>query len=120
MYLTIQQACKQAIKAHKSEERTHIVFKEVGLWRIKPSDEIAEIDQRAIYGWTISSKRQVVRNGEDVNPEGWKPWAKVRRQFYKGECYYDPENNIKGLKTYNRYSRTEIYDTIRSGQQFPD
>ena len=118
MYLTIQQACRQATKAHRNEQRTHIIFREVGLWRIKPADEIAEIDQRAIYGWTISSRRQVVKHGESITPEGWQPWAKVRRQFYKGDCYYDPETNIKGLKTRNRYGRAEIYDVIRNGQQF--
>lgn len=118
MYLTIQQACRQATKAHRNEQRTHIIFREVGLWRIKPADEIAEIDQRAIYGWTISSSRQVVKSGDSITPEGWQPWAKVRRQFYKGDCYYDPETNIKGLKTRNRYGRAEIYDVIRNGQQF--
>ena len=117
MYLTIQQACRQATKAHRNELRTHIIFREVGLWRIKPADEIAEIDQRAIYGWTVSS-RPLVKPGESINPEDWQPCVKVRRQFYKGDCYYDPETNIKGLKTRNRYGRAEIYDVIRNGQQF--
>lgn len=118
MYRTIQQACKQAIKAHKAEQRTHIVFREVGLWRIKPADEIAEIDQHAIYGWTVGSRRQVVKGGESIKPDGWQPDAKVRKQFYKNWCYYDPANNVKGLKLRNRYLLEEIYKAIMSGQQF--
>lgn len=117
MYRTIQQACKQAIKAHKAEQRTHIVFREVGLWRIKPADEIVEIDQRAIYGWTVGSK---VAKGAEIatDSDNWRPSAFVRRQFYKNSGYYDPETNIKGLKTRNRYSNREIYSVIDNGQRF--
>ena len=99
MYLTIQAACRAAIRAHTKEKRYHVIFKEVGLYRVKPIDEIEEIDQRAIFGWTCQMG--------DV--------AKVRKQFYKNEGYYNPERI--GLKLRNKYSSKEICEIIMTGQK---
>ena len=99
MYLTVQAARRAAIKAHIAEKQCHIIFKEAGLFRINPIDEIEEIDQRAIFGWTYQMG--------DV--------AKVRKQFYKNDCYYNPERI--GLKLRNKYSSKEIYEIIMTGQK---
>ena len=53
MYTTVQTACRMANRAHRKEQRQHIVFREMGLWRVKPSEEIREITEDAIYGWTV-------------------------------------------------------------------
>ncbi len=99
MYSTVQAACRAAIKAHIAEKQCHVIFKEIGLFRIKPIDEIEEIDQRAIYGWTCQMG--------DV--------AKVRKQFYKNEGYYNPERI--GLKLRNKYSSKEICEIIMTGKK---
>ena len=118
MYLTIQAACRAAIRAHTKEKRYHVIFKEVGLYRVKPIDEIEEIDQRAIYGWTYSVWHFDLHD-EKTFPELRKKFpmgdvAKVRKQFYKNEGYYNPERI--GLKLRNKYSSKEICEIIMTGQ----
>jgi hypothetical protein len=119
MYMTIQQACRQAIRAHVKEQRQHVVFKEMGLWRVRPVDEIAEIDQQAVYGWTQGSSRYVVYEGESIweaRDRRAQPWAVVRRQFYKGSCYFDPQNALKGLTIRNRLTDAQIRHNLICGQ----
>ena len=119
MYRTIQTACKQAIRAHNKEKKTHVIFKEMGLYRIKPVEEIGEIDQQAIYGWTVPKWDELALYPELSFPEirARFPMGNnsfVRKQFYKKECYYSPEHT--GLKLYNKYSRKEIEYLILHGQ----
>lgn len=120
MYRTVQAACSCAIRAHNKEKRTHVIFKEMGLFRIKPADEIREINQKAIFGWT-----EPKWNCMAIHPE--MTWTKaksefpmgdgsfVRKQFYKTYCYYSPKH--VGLKLYNEYSEDEITDCIMNGQR---
>ena len=125
MYKTVQAACRMAIKAHNKEKRYHVIFKEMGLFRIKPVDEIAEIDQKSIYGWTYSVWYEWL-NQEMTWEEQKKKFpygddARIRKQFYKGDCYYDPSiiayhPERIGLKLYNKYTKEEIYHCIINGQ----
>ena len=118
MYRTVQQACKMAKRAHNREKRVHVIFREVGLWRIKPIDEIREISQKAVYGWTTPSWIP------DLHPDmTWDDVKRkvpmgddcfVRKQFYKDECYFTPA--ITGLKLYNTYSNDEIFRCLKYGQ----
>ena len=117
MYRTIQQACKQAIKAHTKEQRTHVIFREMGLWRIKPVEEIAMISQKSIYGWTISSRKVRLLPGESFQEaeQRAQPSAIVRKQFYKGDCYYNPAN-VSGIQLYDCYTQQEIHYCLLHGQ----
>jgi hypothetical protein len=118
MYRTVQVACKMAKRAHNKEKRVHVIFREVGLWRIKPIEEIREIDQQAIFGWTTPSWIH------DLHPD--MTWDDVRRllpmgddcfirkQFYKEDCYFNPADF--GMKLYNKYSQEEIHHCLMFGQ----
>ena len=120
MFRTLRTARKKAIEAHNREKRYHIIFKEVGLYRVKAVDEIAEIDQRAIYGWTFP-----VWFPEYLHPElTWEEVkdkypmgddARIRKQFdRKDGYYYNPSiiayNKKKPvtLKLRNEYTFQEI------------
>ena len=121
MYSTVQVACRMAIKAHNREKRVHVVFFEMGLFRIKPVEEILEIDEKRVYGWTVAKWYC-----DDLHPEmKWEDVKKqfpmgddsfIRKQFYKGDCYFS--SNTFGIKTYNRYTRNEIVNCILNGQNF--
>lgn len=117
MYRTVQNACKSAIKAHNKEEKTHVIFKEMGLYRIKPVDEIREINQKAIYGWTTPKwyleEGMTFEEARSLFPMGNGSF--VRKQFYKNSCYYSPKSF--GINLYNEYSEEEIIDCIKNGQR---
>lgn len=119
MYITLRSARKNAIKAHNNEKRTHVIFKEMGLYRIKPVDEIETLEQRAIYGWTLPKWYCDTLHPDMEWPEVKKQFpmgddAYIRKQFYKGECYYSPKHI--GLKLRNEIPEAELYDLIRNGQ----
>lgn len=127
MYRTLRTAIKHAKEAHNSELRTHVIFREVGLWRIKPVDEIAEIDQRAIYGWTVPKWYH-----EALHPDmEWHDLIErfpfgddcfIRPQFRKRQCYCNPSYKYHkadpGLKLYNTYTQDEINHCVLHGQLF--
>lgn len=123
MYRTVQAACSCAIRAHNREKRIHVIFKEMGLYRIKPVDEIREINQKAIFGWTVPKWLDIHQN---------MPWGEVRQQFPMGDDsfirkqftkdgYYKPSvlhyKPRVELKLYNEYSKDEITDCIMNGQR---
>lgn len=117
MYKTVQVACKMAMKAHNQEKRPHIIFKEVGLWRIKPIEEIEEIDQKAVYGWTVPKWWDIhgtmpLKDVRKEFPMGDDSF--VRKQFYIKEGYYSPAH--LGLKLRNQYTQEEIEHCILYGQ----
>jgi hypothetical protein len=120
MYSTIQQACKQAIRAHNNEKRVHVVFFEMGLYRIKPVDEIEEIDEQKVYGWTVA-KWMPALHPEMVSSEYRRLFpmgddAFIRKQFYRGEGRFSP--TMAGLKVYNEYTHDEIRKCLVCGQRF--
>lgn len=96
MFTTVQTACRMANLAHKKEQRQHIVFREVGLYRIKPAEEIAEITEESIYGFTVPSwKTDGYGSYEDINkrldakkeayPKGSDPFV---RPLFDDGCYW--------------------------------
>jgi len=94
MYTTVQVACRMANLAHKREQRQHIVFREMGLYRVKPAAEIQEIKEEAIYGWTVPSWKAFSLGGdidEQINakkkayPKGSDPLA---RPLFDDTCYW--------------------------------
>ena len=118
MYRTVHVACKMAKRAHNKEKRVHVIFKEMGLFRIKPVEEISKINQQRIYGWTVPSWKPDV-HGELTWAEVKKQYPMgddcfVRKQFYKEDCYYDPSH--VGLNLYNRYTQQEIERCLLCGQ----
>lgn len=122
MYTTVQTACKMAIKAHNKELRTHVIFKEVGLFRIKPIEEIVEINQHAIYGWTVPKWVEGLHPNSSMDEvKSMLPMGDdcfVRKQFYKGKCFYNPTE--AGLKLYNEYSPDEIKHYVLYGQELEE
>lgn len=121
MYKTVQAACKQAKAAHNKEKRVHVIFREVGLWRIRPVEEIEAINEKSVYGWTVSSWIP------QLHPDmGWNEYKRlapmgddciIRKQFYKDDGHYSPELCL-GIKTFNNYTKEEIRNCIINGQQF--
>lgn len=94
MFTTVQTACRMANLAHKKEQRQHIVFREVGLYRIKPAEEIAEIVEESIYGFTVPSWTAYSWSGdidEQINrlkkdyPKGSHPFV---RPLFDDGCYW--------------------------------
>lgn len=114
MYRTLQNACKQAKRHTISEKRVHLIFKEMGLWRIKPLEEIMEINQKALYGWTVPTKVSRFPKGLSDIADG----CIIRKQFYKHEGHLSPESC--GIKVYNKYTKEEIDQCIMYGQNFND
>ena len=119
MYRTVQTACKMAIRAHNREKKMHVIFKEVGLFRIKPVEEIKEIDQDAIYGWTVPKwyldelhHAMTFQEAKRQYPMG--NGCFVRKQFYKNDCYYNPRSY--GIKLRKKYSQKEIEYCLINGQ----
>ena len=118
MYRTVQVACRMAIKAHNKEKRVHVIFKEMGLFRIKPVAEISKINQQRIYGWTVPSWKKELHEDlmwnevKKLHPMGDDSF--VRKQFYKGDCYFNPAD--VGLNLYNRYTKEEIEHCLIHGQ----
>lgn len=119
MYKTVQVACRMAKQAHNKEKRVHVIFKEVGLFRVKPVDEIREIDQQAIFGWTvpswIPSLHQDLSWDEERKQFPMGDDCFVRKQFYKMDCYFNPAD--AGMKLYNEYTQEERYRCLRYGQR---
>jgi hypothetical protein len=120
MFTTVQTACRSAIRAHKREHRAHLIFKEMGLWRVKPVEDIQEIDQQVIYGWTIPSTKYFVRYGDSIYDqevrERGEDSALVIKQFYKNHCYYSPNTYFEDLKLTNNYTRQQITECLLYGQ----
>lgn len=96
MYTTVQTACRMANLAHKKEQRQHIVFCEMGLYRIKPAEEIKEIVEEAIYGWTVPAWKTINTQTLDdiyeqidakkkVYPKGSDPFV---RPLFDEDCYW--------------------------------
>lgn len=93
MYTTVQTACRMANRAHRKEQRQHIVFREVGLWRVKPAEEIREITEESIYGFTVPSWRVPAVEGYDEQlrakkrlwPNGSDPFV---RRLFDDDCYW--------------------------------
>lgn len=96
MYTTVQTACRMANLAHKKEQRQHIVFREMGLYRIKPAEEIKEIVEEAIYGWTVPAWKTISTQTLDdiyeqidakkkVYPKGSDPFV---RPLFDEDCYW--------------------------------
>ena len=120
MYRTVQAACKNAIRAHNKEKKMHVIFKEVGLFRIKPVEEIEAVDQKRLYGWTVPKWYT-----ELLHPElKWEEVKRqfqmgddcfVRKQFYKKDCHFSPKTY--GIKVYNEYSHDELCDCLLNGQR---
>ena len=120
-YSTIQQACKQAIRAHNNEKRVHVIFFDLGMFRIKPNDELGQIDEKKVYGWTVP-----LWCSEDLHPDmRWEDVKKlfpmgdgafIRKQFYKKDGHFSPDTY--GIKTCNRYTHDELIDCILNGQKF--
>jgi hypothetical protein len=82
--------------AHKKEQRQHIVFREMGLYRIKPAEEIKEIVEEAIYGWTVPAWKAINTQTLDdiyeqidakkkVYPKGSDPFV---RPLFDEDCYW--------------------------------
>lgn len=112
MYRTLQAACRMANLAHKREQRQHIVFREVGLFRIKPAEEIKEITEESIYGWTIPSWKvytslgdidEQIKAKKEVYPKGSDPFV---RPLFEGDCYWGV-NQIETTVT-PRLSQEEV------------
>lgn len=96
MYTTVQTACRMANLAHKKEQRQHIVFREMGLYRIKPAEEIKEIVEEAVYGWTVPAWKTINTQTLDdiyeqidakkkVYPKGSDPFV---RPLFDEDCYW--------------------------------
>lgn len=94
MYTTVQTACRMANQAHKKEQRQHIVFREMGLYRIKPAEEIKAITEDAIYGWTVPSWKAFAAGGDidaqiaakkELYPKGSDPFV---RPLFDDDCYW--------------------------------
>lgn len=96
MYTTVQTACRMANLAHKKEQRQHIVFREMGLYRIKPAEEIKEIVEEAIYGWTVPAWKTIntqtlddiyeqIDTKKKVYPKGSDPFV---RPLFDEDCYW--------------------------------
>ena len=118
MYKTIQNACKMAKRSHNKEKKVHVIFKEMGLWRIKPVEEIKAISQKAIYGWTVpmwwvtKHPEFETRNEREKFPMGDDCF--IRKQFYKGDCYFSPE--CLGMELFEKYTQDELERCILYGQ----
>ena len=112
MYTTVQTACRMANQAHKKEQRQHIVFREVGLYRIKPAEEIQEIREAGIYGWTVPSWRafndadcdKVLKAKQAEYPKGSDPFV---RKLFEDDCYWGV-NQIE-TKVVDRLSQEEVH-----------
>lgn len=94
MYTTVQTACRMANRAHRKEQRQHIVFREVGLYRIKPAEEIKEITEESIYGFTVPAWKAQDWNGDvdgqieykkQLWPKGSDPFV---RPLFDDTCYW--------------------------------
>lgn len=118
MYKTIQVACKMAMRSHNKEKKIHVIFKEMGLWRIKPADEIKAISQKAIYGWTVQKWRVDLNPNFSLREEREKfPMGNdcfVRKQFYKGKCHYPP--GCLGMELFDKYTHEELEHCVLYGQ----
>lgn len=113
MYTTVQTACRMANLAHKKEQRQHIVFHEVGLYRIKPAEEIMEIAEKSIYGWTIPSWKAYTSLGDideqikakkQAYPNGSDPFV---RPLFDDDCYWGV--NQIGTTVTPRLSQEEVH-----------
>lgn len=94
MYTTVQTACRMANLAHRKEQRQHIVFRETGLWRVRPAEEIGQITEESIYGFTVPSWKaqtwsgdidEQIRYKQQLWPKGSDPFV---RPLFDDTCYW--------------------------------